>query len=280
MNKVIFYNGYHVGDIVLSKPFVREIMKFFPNSEFYYAHNNNKFITSDLCRYIYSANIPINDNEFIKTIDNTTIINSWFGNTRKVIDPLYKFEYHMYQWNYLFDKYGYKINLDYMDKDPINFVWEIEDIYINNILTIRNGFNVLIYNLKSLSGQADYIDATPIIEKLADKFKNVNFYITNGQSTKSNIICLESYFTKQGIDLFQFAELSKKCKIVTGNCSGPIEFGWIKSNLFDKNKTYIVNHKFNSWECMYSIHQLLNVIRVKSSLEIYTTLERKLNELQ
>lgn len=284
MNKIIFHNSFHVGDVIISKPFVREIMKHFNGYDFYYSHRNNRFITEDLCPSI--NNISMFDNEFIKVCGDTIFINTWFGilqnkNLRIITEHngICHFEFQLDQFNYLFKKHNINIDLTYMETDVEKYLWEIDDKYIGDKLVIRDGINVLIYNIPSKSGQADYIDADVFIDRLSDKFPNVNFYITSSNLQKANVICLNKCFDVRGIDLFQYAELSKRCNIIVGNGSGPIMNSWIKTNLLNANKIYIINHRYNDGECKFYSRQLAQSIRVLSTKDMYNKLEGVLHEL-
>ena len=279
MTKLIFFNGFHTGDVLLSKPFVKEIIKQIPCCNFFYSHRNNELITSDLCSFIHPDSIdPPKNNEFIKKDGETVIINTWFGE----LDPrknvyINHFDHQLDMYN----QYLVNLNIDisYMGKNPENYIWEIEDKYINNTLTVKEGFKVLIYTNKSLSIQAHNDDQTNYIDKITDKYPEITFYVTESSVTKPNVICLNNFFTQKGLDLFQFAELSKKCTIITGNSNGAIMFSWLKSNLLNKNKIYIIQHKNNPEECLFTSKQLNKTIWVTSTIDIFNNLDKELSRI-
>ena len=286
MNRFIFFNGLHVGDIVINKPFIKKIMKQIPDNEFYYSHFQNEFISSDVCPFIHPDNIKLpNPGDFIRTYDNTTVINTWFSEiTAKNNIKVHwvstdSFEICLFEQ--LIDIYTQllkplNIDISYMKSSPEKYIWEIEDKYLNGILPIKEGFKVLIYTNKSLSSQSDNTDPTNFIEEITNKYSKVTFYVTSSSINKPNVICLNNYAAQRGLDLFQFAELSKKCNIVIGNSNGAIMFTWIKSNLLDKNKTLIITHSHNSGECQFTSKQLNKTIRVITAKEMYDNLDMEL----
>ena len=287
MSKFIFFNGLHVGDIVINKPFVKEIMKQIPDDEFfYYAHFQNDFITSDVCPFIHPDNIILpRTGEFIEKYDNTTVINTWFSeitaknNIKVASTSVNVFDVCLFEQ--LIDVYlqllkPLNIDISYMKDSPENFIWEIENKYINGILPVKEGFKVLIYTNRSLSGQADNSDPTSYIEKITDKYPGVTFYVTNSSISKPNVICLNNYFTQRGLDLFQIAELSKKCNIIMGNSNGALMFTWLKSNLMDKDKIFIITHRHSSGECQFTSKQLNKTICTRSTREMFDNLNTEL----
>jgi hypothetical protein len=286
MSKFIFLNGLHVGDIVVNKPFIKEIMKQIPDNEFYYAHFQNDFITSDICPFIHPDNIILpRTGEFIERYDNTTVINTWFSditqkdNIKVLSTSTNTFEIcHFEQLIEIYLQLLKPLNIDisYMKNNPENFIWEIENKYINGILSVKEGFKVLIYTNKSLSGQADNSDPINYIEELSNKYSNITFYVTDSSISKPNVVCLNNYFTQRGLDLFQFAELSKKCNMIVGNSNGTLMFTWLKSNLMDKNKIFIITHRHSSGECQFTSKQLNKTICTRSTKEMFDTLNKEL----
>jgi len=283
-NNIIFHNNFHVGDVVISKPFVKEIMKFFPDTNFFYAHKNNEFLTHDLCPYIsYNKFISTRDDEFTITYDNITVINTWFGKMHEPTNRFQKkgsydiccFESQLDRYNSQLNKIG--IDLSYMDVNPSNYFWEIDNIYINNLLNITSTNNVLLFTNKSLSHQSDNDDIDKYIPDLCLSFPNITFYITDTNIILPNIINLNKIFIKRGIDLFQFAELSKYCNIIVGNPSGPFQFTWIKSNLEDPNKLYITNQINDSiGEVQFCATQKAKTICSITTKDMITNLKKEL----
>lgn len=288
MGKIVFYNGFHVGDIVISKPIVRELIKFFPDKKPFYAHNNNPIITSDLCEYISPTDIRINNDIFIQEYNDTLIVNTWLGSTQnkalKIITnsnpDIAHLDFQIIQFNYLLRQHGYNINLDYLLDKPDRYIWDLKDIYLPTNFVIPKEKKVLIFNMPSLSGQADNIDQTEFIVNIANKFPKIKFCTTNIDISLSNILYLGKDITQRGLDLFQFAEFSKRCNIIVGNGSGPLMFTWIKDNIMDPKKIYIINHKINDGECKLYSKQPAVSIRTTSTKQMFITLEEKLNELQ
>jgi hypothetical protein len=285
--KVIFYNIVHVGDIVISKPFVREIIKQLPHNEFYYSHFQSKLITEDLCSFETPQGCSNETDEFISQSPDCMVIHTWLGRhgkilTKKLSEDSFKtchFEQQLDAYQSLLKPYG--IDISYMGNAPEKHMWEIEDKYINGTLPIKKGFKVLIYTNESLSLQTDNVNQNKYIEEISKDFPEVIFYVTSSLINKSNIICLNKHFKQKGLDLFQYAELSKKCNIITGGPSGPLIFSWLKSNLLDKNKTYVVQCKNELGGCQFTSKQKNKTLRVKSTKELYETLKDEIkNGLQ
>lgn len=197
MNRFIFFNGFHIGDLLINKPFIKEIMKQIPGHNFFVSHYNNELITSDLCPFIPPDSIQIpREDTFITKYESTTIMNTWFGvlddgleiKIQSVSNGTFDrclFEQQFDTYNQLLKPIG--LDISYMENHPEDYIWEIENKYINNTLPTQDGFKVLIYTNVSLSGQSDNQNQSEYINNIADKYPYITFYISDGTA----VICGE-----------------------------------------------------------------------------------------
>jgi hypothetical protein len=246
---VIFYNNWHNGDIFVSREFVRHIV--------------NKKI-NDKCFYYH-----MNSNKLLKDIYTLEIINELFGEKKDTIlykkdkDNIYINTWYRAGNDDSFKKYGITIftlfnnfkeiiqkNFDEVIDDPSDF---IPDPDYNNLIDVNaindfvfnltNKKRVLISNNNVLSGQSSNFDFDEIIFKLANKFQDIDFFITN--ETKKYISLKNVFYFKNCISVLDECNLNEIgyfslfCDVIIGRLSGPETFCYNFDNLTDKSKTFI-----------------------------------------
>jgi len=205
-------------------------------------------LLSDISYFYSSKNMSCvkNQNDSHVTIDKDTMyVSTWFaaGNRKHIntygitFDCLYSLfeELCSSHFNFKLSDLG----------EPIEFFPSInyDKFYTKNI-TKPTGNNVLICNGKALSGQSNNFDMTPTITILANKYKNVNFILTNkeGQINLDNVKYASDLIGKQnGCDLNEISYLSTFCKIIAGRASGPLAFCTTKKNLFERNDLSLIS---------------------------------------
>lgn len=250
MKKIVFYNGFHKGDLHLSRTMVRKIIEFFPDIEFGYLHQNDPYLLKDLnAKYLgWNRVSPRDQTGYVQTSD-TLYLNTWFGS--------YDYEF-MNKYNgitfdalyFIFEKHlkllGYSWND--IEKDPKNLYPSIDWSKYN--LTNINKYlpelkkykkNVLICNGPALSGQSKPFNWESIINNLSNKFNDVQFICTDSSYQKkgSNISFTNDIINIPECDLNEIAYLSTFCDVIIGRTSGPNSYTMINENSFDEKKTLL-----------------------------------------
>jgi hypothetical protein len=273
---IIFYNTAHIGDIILTKPFVKEICKQFgTQNNFFFSHSyeNKTEITTDFLPFT-----PLDNNcdpySFSKRIEDKIYINTWFGFLQNdSVDKISKyntdicfFEFFKSCFNYYMTQ-DFNIDLSYMNEHDV--MWEIEG---NINLPISGDKNILVFNTRSESGSYDTNNLDFFINGLAEKFLQNCFFMTNNFSfQKENVYDLNNF------SLRDIAIISKKCDIVIGGTSGPYLHTLIRSNLMDENKIFLPIQSLDHGATQWSKNQLSKSFYSKETHEAIGKLENLLS---
>lgn len=241
-SKIYFYNNFHNGDVFYSKEFARDIKNKI-GSEHYYIHGNDFSILKDFEIPQIRLNTP-HQNLSISKKDNELYINTWIGqNGAKYLVYNCSLKSNYLLFSDIYKTLGIEI-------EPIGFYVPKVDFTKINKENIDNFFisktkTVLFCNNLVNSGQAENIDFTPIIENIADKFKDITFIVTNNINIfKDNVIMVKDLIGYDINNLLEISYISTKSDIIIGRGSGPFCFSHIQDNMKDVNKTFIVfTHK-------------------------------------
>ena len=79
MNKIVFFNHYHRGDLHTSKEFVRQVIDNLPNVEFEYWSNNPNVLVSDLNLEITNSPDSLDKKDALVKQGDTMFVNTWVG---------------------------------------------------------------------------------------------------------------------------------------------------------------------------------------------------------
>lgn len=253
LNKLIFYNPYHNGDLHLSRAFVEFFIKNKTAKEYIYCHNQNP----EVLRHVKHLNFyPLKDaliqNEqlpgtFIDrpelNLSNSLFLNTWIGQQNK------KF-YNPYngctlQGNYeLYKSHIKTFNLDLQLEEIDKYIPQIKlrnqriqqyfkFLYPGKCVFISNGY--------VHSGQAYNFDFDPIIDQLSNDYPDYLFVLTNrfNLEEKDNLIYTRKIHGKLGFDMNENSYISKYCKFIIGRSSGSFVFSIVKENWLDPEKVII-----------------------------------------
>lgn len=243
VNKIIFYNHYHNGDIFISKEYIRQIMSLFPEIEYSYYHSNSPKLLKDLNIKSFPINqIVLPQNQRVFIINGVMYINTWIGAMPNHSKYGCTFVGYNYMWLNIYktiatllqknipfgDKYHYipDTNYDYYDV-PKDF-----KINYDNTILFSNG------NVNS--GQSFKQDTDYILQALLDNFKDKIIILTHKTNIKNNRILYtdEIIKTTEG-DLNEISWIAERCKYLIGRNSGPFIFMHTKTILNDINKNII-----------------------------------------
>lgn len=246
MKSICFFNHYHNGDLFHSKSFVKEIVSNI-DTKFYYAHNNNPIVISDLnVEYI---NIPeINSYEKFLDTEEIFYINTWIGcyfgeNVEYSGECTLRFFYNMFFNIYqkINQVFGTNLKLNSIECYlPFVDYFKFNCSKVDQFLEIYKEHKILFSNGPCLSGQCNYYgDMEPIITDIANQHPDKIFIATHKFNCKlENIKFTSDIIDFNGCDLNEISYLSTFCDIIIGRNSGPFCFSTTFNNLNNPNKTF------------------------------------------
>jgi hypothetical protein len=231
-----FYNNYNNGDVHFSRTLIRLIKESYPDSKFNYLHKNKKGILEDL-DFIEEMDLDYRciENESVSFYDDIVYINTWYGQsdfyflkknggcTLKTVNDIV---------HNIFSKLNKKINFNE------EILYPSVDFSKINKPKINDGFNILICNNNSLSGQSNNINLDSMIDNLSELFPNITFYVTDKNNINKKNVIFTSDITNSSPDLLEISYLSTKCNIIVGRSSGPYSFSMIYENIKDNTKVF------------------------------------------
>lgn len=248
IDKIVFFNNYHNGDIHNSRELIKKIMNVCGNNvEYEYAHSRGPNHLKDISvKYISNTIVFTN---FLNLVDGCLYINTHFGaihNGNQFCSIGCNSEAAMNMLNSFYSEF----NIDKKEIDEWNLVPEIDyDYYkinsINNFFKNYTSKAILICNGPVHSGQCPNFSFDDTIINFSKMYEDIFFITTKKLNTEEkNIICTDQIISDvNGSDLNEISYLSKYCSIVIGRASGPFMFAQTKETLDDKDKTFI---SFNS----------------------------------
>lgn len=296
-DKVVFFNHGHLGDTIISKFFIREVKKYIPSRK--YALSN--FYDDSYVLDVVDEHIPLNllsiptDTWIAEDKEsNTLYFNTWFGtlnqpgyleqlglsqsdrqHLRSEDGVLYNWESYVFYFTIALKLYNPNLDLYYMLENKLDYVPAAAQQDISNIPLLNDSrTKVLIFNQQATSGQADNDNFIPYIDTLS---QNENLIIYTSKDTgvrKHNLISLPDHISHP--DLNKIAYLSTFCKYICGPGNAPLQNTWIKQNLTDVDKTYIVINRNDAGEAILFGEAICENIVVNKTKDIFDTLIKKL----
>lgn len=254
VDKIILYNHFHNGDIILSREFIKFIVSNV-KLPIEYAHENSNRLLLDIpinILNINSFNIPREPLSFIK--DNILYINTWIGaNNRSYLNSILNpnkgididLSYALFADIIKVINNELKINLCLPAKvdllpNPDYTKYHIN--LINQFMSKNKQTKVFIANGNCKSGQAYNTPFENVVVSLAKKYRNIIFFLTN---KNKKIMMHNVFYTSDiiqcpfGSDLIENGYLSQFCKIIAGRSSGAHCAAMNKINFTDSNKKHI-----------------------------------------
>ncbi len=252
MNKIIFFNSFHNGDIHLGRSFVSDIVNKIKNVEYYYEHHNSSKLLKDLSNITFkkSTLFPygIGINEAILKNDGDIYINTWIGqNNMHYVTNYGGCTFDAY-YNLFSDIYKF-LEIEHMYEEKNFYLPKINYKYYENIDGIRNIMNIhknniLIVNQDVHSGQVQNFNFDPIIYLLSQKYKNINFFVTKKTDylislNKKNIFFTTDIININENDMNENSFLSTYCDIIVGRSSGVYCYCQTEENYLNDKKIFI-----------------------------------------
>jgi hypothetical protein len=223
VNRVIFYNYFHNGDLHVSRGLVKEVVRQckLKNISCHYYHNYSPEILSDIpCTFSQEQFCNGFTPTHIK--DDTLYLNTWYGSNQNV------FNGHGLTFDTLYLSFKEAVKclpIDFDSIAAINMFPNIDyDKYfitpVKNWVTNNNRRKVFISNGLPLSGQSSEFEFHNIINRLSDNYPNIDFLVSNeerGLKQKSNVFLTRNIIQKSGNDLNENSYLSTFCDTIIGN---------------------------------------------------------------
>lgn len=287
--KICFYTQGHIGDLLLTLPFIDLLIKKYPNNEYYQCvHGSGVRFHEDLITCIDNLNPSEN-------ICGDINIPTWMCNPEYsdwVAPSGYCFEDQFtsmkFYWSKIYDKYGFDIeipnNLGLNCKNNIgNSEKELIELFGKS-----NNKKVLIFNQRVRSNQTDNQDCKSYLVRVSNLFPNYDFLYTNEEDIdnslilNNNLFYTPDIFGKHECDIIHNFCLSLYCEILVGRTGGPFMFSSMHNqNVLDEKKIIISQHEENPHKddlaIFYNrkIYKATN-IHTKSTKQTFEELEKVL----
>ena len=288
MNKIVFFNHYHRGDLHTSKEFVKEVMNKLPNVEFEYWHSNPEIILQEIGIGPSAQKTPalLDKSKALMKTKDALFINTWVGCQWDVfckhgginMHTLYEQWQNLYKGINKFFETDLKLNkskelyLPRIDFDKIN---QKAKANIDKKLKSEYSKKVLICNNTPASTQSFTFNIDNEIKEIAEKNPDIWFILTNQILEQEKNISYTSDIigTKQDPDLQEISYLSSYMDVIVGKNSGPFVFCETYDNYMDKDKTFVsFNTKHKDYDdiketmsnglkikCKYNAVPILNI---------------------
>ena len=233
-NRIHFFNGFHNGDVHVSREFVKWIIKNVPAEEYVYSHNYSHKLIMDVDGLIFDNEIPLPKEDGWRIHNGTLYINTWF---RTIVSIHNKYECSLQCLFHMFSESLAWLGIE-LPQDIEMFVPQIDyDRYeigtAKKFMAKVEPFKkVFICNGNVLSGQSDNFDFNPIMYNLANKFKDTLFFLANGNNEVrlQNVAYTKDIIRVNENDLNENAYIAKFCPLIVGRASGPHAFCWNTDN--------------------------------------------------
>ena len=307
MNKIVFFNHYHRGDLHTSKEFVKEVMNKLPNIEFEYWHSNPEIILQEIGIGPAAQKTPalLDKSKALMKTKDTLFINTWVGCQWDVfckhgginMHTLYEQWQNLYKGINKFFETDIKLNKSkehYLPRIDFSKINQKAKDNIDEKLKSEYSKKVLICNNTPASTQSFTFSIDKEITELAQKNPDVWFILTNRMLEKEKNISYTSDIidTKQEPDLQEISYLSSYMDVIVGKNSGPFVFCETYDNYMDKDKTFVsFNTKHKDYDdiketmsnglkikCKYNAIPILDIVdRNDKDIEsIVTAIEKTL----
>ena len=269
IKKIVFFNLFHKGDLHSSRSLVRFVCEFAKNNNIQCEYVNNfNFILKDID--IKYSNYKIDPTTPTFEKDGVLYFNTWFASDKEIFN-----EYSVsFDTVYLlFDKvmrqyFGVGLPKDYWSLFPEIDYTKVQTKNIDSFVSTNTNRLVLLCNCDALSGQSDNFSLNPVIEKMALRYTDTTFLVTNNTSFSSLSSLKNIVFTSSIIghvpdcDLNENAYLSNFCDAIIGRYSGAYTFSINRTNYQRKVKMLALCNKYQN-------HAFIKSVPIQPVAEIF-----------
>lgn len=266
-DSITFYSHFGNGDIFNSRVIIQEIMKKYPQFDYYYAHSKDPEILADIPN-LKSAKVE----SFMKETSQIQIgqerdlyINTWIGQGGKYLRN--GLGIHLDQYLKMFNDNLKRAGLESLSDNTMDYIpfvnfSNLNQTYLNNVTDFMDSSigtpKILISNGDVWSDQAKNFSFKEIIDRLTDFFPKCFFIITEEVGFQTdNLFYTQDIIKKRGCDLLEISWLSIFCRMVIGRSSGPYVFTQIKENYLSEDFKFLsFTYHPNTSDLCYPIQNL------------------------
>lgn len=251
--KICFYTQGHIGDLLLTLPFIDLLIKRYPKNEYY--------------QYVNGSGVKFHES-LIKCIDNLIPSDSicgdiniptWMCNSEYsdwIAPPDYCFEDQFtsmkFYWSKIYSKHGFDVKIPENLGVNYNNILGDSEKEIIKLFGGSDNKKVLIFNQRVQSNQTDNQDCKSYLVRIANIFPNYDFLYTNEEDIdnslilNNNLFYTPNIFGKHECDIIHNFYLSLYCEILVGRVGGPFMFTSMHNgNILDDKKIIISQHEDN-----------------------------------
>jgi hypothetical protein len=245
--KVCFYTEGHIGDLLITLPFVDLLIKRYPENDYY------QYIFGSSTTFDKSLIECVNGLKPTDSLCGDINIPTWMCNSEYsgwIAPPEYVLEDHFsimkFYWEMIYKKHNF--NIEIPESLGIDFDYNIssDSKKLISLFCQSEKKKVLIYNQKVKSSQTDNEDWKSYLVRISNLLSDIDFFYTNEEDIDSKLILNNNlYYTpdifgKYNCDIIHNSYLSTYCNVIIGRCSGPFMFAAMhNNNTFDITKTII-----------------------------------------
>ena len=246
MTKICFFNFYHNGDLLHSKPFVREVIKHLGKEKVLYAHFKDPIVLKDLdIQHVRLEGISDKVKIMRPKDPDMLFVNTWIGSYFDKYTGECTLNFNMKMWADIYED----INTTFKKKMKLGPVEnylpfvdysKFELANVNNFIDAETRPKILFCNGPAMSGQCQYNgDMKEIISTLAIQYENKVFITTHKIDVDlPNVFYSGDIIKSDRCDLNEIAYLTKFCNLIIGRNSGPFCFASTGENLNNPLKTF------------------------------------------
>lgn len=290
--KICFYTEGHLGDFILTIPFLKLLIEKYTDNEYYqYIHGSQGTLYPDIFFKTVPNLIPT------EKLEGDLVIPTWFCNpvymplhmsTEEVIENLYPYDMvsiQKYYWEYVYSWHKFDVTIPSDIGLDFDFATILDKKSLNLIDNLRNNprKKILFVNVKGRSGQTDNEDWTPKIVDLANLYPEWDFYYTNSESYEiplTNVIHTPTIFGEHKSDIIHNSYLSIFCDIIVAKNSGAFQaISMQNKNIMNEKKILICQTQDNvhvsDLECFYNriLYEATNV-HTRTTSETFLKLKK------
>lgn len=257
VKKVFFYNKGHIGDLHLTRQYVKAFPKWFPKYQFGYIHAGHPVILSDTEVPMLNLpdllkQLPHDSSGIVDEEENIIYLNTWvyacgnisfctFQSGQEVMKKYFGFLKENAKDKSEIPHFAFPVIEPQIDYKKAYVDTENIDSFFEELKKENDGFDVFFCNNYTQNNQSYNDNLNFFALRLAKEF-NARIWLTNrippllSPSPKKQVFYIENIL---GIEnrpsLNELSYFSTKCDIIIGRGSGPFTYAEVKENL---NKTW------------------------------------------
>jgi hypothetical protein len=238
LDRLVFYNAYHLGDLHVSQEFVRWLVKAVPANHYEYYHINiGRDVLWELDGVVEQSltNLPLVEQIRKPVIFNQNVayVNTWYGASPTFVGISSCTLKTLYA---LFSTVAQNLDVELL---PLG-AWAIPQWPTPTPFKIDQ-FIVLVCNCMPLSSQATEIDFHAIASDLVAACPEATFIFTNPPPVgprNPDVLYVDEMAGSEA-NLRECIVAAGQADVIVGQSSGPYTFALNRRNLLDPKKTFV-----------------------------------------